>query len=155
MGKLCLREFQDLGEVLSLRHSPRCSTLRESGDVIATLLLYVHNSMDTPTRTKFQQFKSNPPLLLLKKLIVPTPRLLCGLHTMSLVKAVPDSLKNHEYTRNVLQFHTFPRKFQFKRRCLPSRTRVSRLQLEKTLNYISPSGIQGCAKPFSCMWDQL
>jgi hypothetical protein len=34
-------------------------------------------------------------------------------------------------------------------------TRVSRLQLEKMQNYASPSGIAGCAKPFSCTWDQL
>jgi hypothetical protein len=87
-------EFQDLGEVLSLQDSPCCSTLRELGDVIAHIPLYAQIPMYAPTRTKF--LKSNPPLSLFMKLIVLNPKLLCGLHTMSLAKAVPDSLKDHE-----------------------------------------------------------
>jgi hypothetical protein len=95
--------FQDLGEVLSLQGSSCHSTLRELGDAITTLPLYVQNPMDTPTRFKFQQFKSNTPLSLIKKLIVSTPRLLRGLHIMSLAKADPDGLKNCESKRATLR----------------------------------------------------
>ncbi len=151
-------EFQDLGEVLSLRDSPRPSTLIELGDVIAHSLLYAWISMDALTRTKFQRFKSNPPLSSFKKLIVSPDSYMAYIqwvlqrlfHTvlrMVSVEGPPDA--------NVLWFPMSPRNTLFKRRCLPARTRVSRLQLEKPQNYVSPSGILGCAKPFSCTWDQL
>jgi hypothetical protein len=45
-------------------------------------------------RTKFQWFVSDQPRSSFKKLIVLTPRLLRNLHTMSLAKAAPDSLKD-------------------------------------------------------------
>jgi hypothetical protein len=48
---------------------------RELGDGIATIPLYAQIPTDTPTRTKFQWFLSNPPPLLLKKLLVSTPLL--------------------------------------------------------------------------------
>ncbi len=52
---------------------------------------------------------------------------------------------------NVLRFPMSPRKIPFKRQFLPSRvTRISRLLLGKMQNYVFPSGIVGCVKPFSC-----
>ncbi len=53
-------------------------------------------------RTKFQWFTSDPPLSSFKKLIVLTPRLLRSLYTMSLAKAVPDGLKDHECEKSAL-----------------------------------------------------
>ncbi len=53
-------------------------------------------------RTKFQRFVSNPPRSSFKKLIVSTPRLLRNLHTMSLAKAAPNSLKDHECKKMAL-----------------------------------------------------
>ncbi len=53
-------------------------------------------------RTSFQQFLSDPPRSFFKKLIVSTPQLLCNLHTMSLVKATPDGLKDRECEKMVL-----------------------------------------------------
>ncbi len=92
--------------MLSLRDSPHHSTLREIGDIVAHILLYAQIPMDAFTRNKFEQFKSNPPLSSFKKLIVLTPRLLHGLHTMSLAKAVPDGLKDCECERTTL--HKWP-----------------------------------------------
>ncbi len=54
--------------MLSLQDSPCYSTLRELGDIVANILLYMQIPIDAPTRTKFQQFKSNPILFLFKKL---------------------------------------------------------------------------------------
>jgi hypothetical protein len=48
------------------------------------------------TRTKLQQFLSKAPRSSFKKLIISTPSLLQGLHTMSLAKSVPDGLKPQE-----------------------------------------------------------
>jgi hypothetical protein len=48
------------------------------------------------TRTKFQRFPNQAPRLSFKKLIVSTPSLLQGLHTMSLLKSVPEGLKPRE-----------------------------------------------------------
>ena len=74
------------------------------------------------------------------------------LHKLSQKASRTVSAKGSPYA-NDLWFLMFPRKTLFKRQCLPSRmTRVSRLQLEKMWNYVSSSGIAGCAKPFSCMW---
>ncbi len=61
--------------------------------------------MDALTRTKFQWLESNPPLSLLEKLIVLTPRLLHGLHMMILVKALTDSLEDRECKRITLRKH--------------------------------------------------
>ena len=55
------------------------------------------------TRTKFQRFASDPPLSSFKKLIVLTPRLLRGLFTMSLAKAVPDGLKDCKCKKTALR----------------------------------------------------
>ncbi len=58
--------------------------------------------MDAPyARTKNQWFTSDVPhsRSSFKKLIVSTPRLLRNLHTISLVKAVPDGLKDHKYKK--------------------------------------------------------
>jgi hypothetical protein len=98
-------EFQDLGEVLSLQDSPCHSTSRELGDVIATTLLCMQNPRNAPTRTKFQQVLSGPPLSLFKKLLVLTPILLQGLHTMSLAKVVPDGLRDRECKSTILCKH--------------------------------------------------
>jgi hypothetical protein len=75
---------------------------RELGDIVATILLYAQKLMDAPMRTKLQWFLSNTPLSLFKKLLVSTPLLQQGLHTMSLAKAVPDGLKDRECKRSVL-----------------------------------------------------
>ncbi len=48
------------------------------------------------TRTNFQHFLNQAPRFSFKKLIVSTPLLLQGLHTMSLLKSVPDRLKPQE-----------------------------------------------------------
>ncbi len=89
--------------VLSLWDSSRCSPFRVLGDIIAKFSPYTQIPMDAPTRTRFQQFMSDPPLSSFKKLIVSTPRLQCNLHTMSLAKAVPNGLKDCEYKR--ITFH--------------------------------------------------
>ena len=54
-------------------------------------------------RTSFQWFMSDPRRSSFKKLIVLTPRLLCNLHTMSLAKAVPNGLKDHECEKMALR----------------------------------------------------
>jgi hypothetical protein len=48
------------------------------------------------TRTTFQCFLNQAPRLSFKKLIVSTPSLLQGLHTMSLLKSIPEGLKPRE-----------------------------------------------------------
>ncbi len=60
------------------------------------ILLYTQRPTDAPTLTKFQWFVSDPPLSSFKELILSTPRLLRGLHTMSLAKAAPEGLKDPE-----------------------------------------------------------
>ncbi len=80
---------------------------------------------------------------------------------MSLAKAVPSSLKDCECKRITLRkcppVPYVPKKDVVKEIVrLDSRmTRVSRPRLEKVWNYVSPSGTQGLAKLFSCMWDLL
>jgi hypothetical protein len=54
------------------------------------------------TRTKFQRFLNQAPRSSFKKLIVSTPSLLQGLHTMSLLKSVPEGLKPRECKRTKL-----------------------------------------------------
>jgi hypothetical protein len=54
------------------------------------------------TRTKFQRFLSKTLCLSFKKLIISTPPLLQGLHTMSLAKSVPGGLKPQECMRSCL-----------------------------------------------------
>jgi hypothetical protein len=49
--------------------------------------------------------KQPPPLSSLKKLIILTPRLVQGLHTMSLVKAVPEGIRDKECKTFTLQEH--------------------------------------------------
>ncbi len=56
-------------------------------------------SLDPFSRTRFQRFLSGPPLSSFKKLIVLTPRLVQGLRTMSLAKAVPEGIKDRECKR--------------------------------------------------------
>jgi hypothetical protein len=51
------------------------------------------------TRTKFQPSLNQAPCSSFKKLIVSTPSLLQGLHTMSLLKSVPEGLKPQECKR--------------------------------------------------------
>ncbi len=60
-------------------------------------------SLNHFSRTRFQCFLSNPPLSSFKKLIVLTPRLVQGLRTMSLAKAVPKGIKDRECKRFTLQ----------------------------------------------------
>jgi hypothetical protein len=52
-----------------------------------------------PTRTQFQWFLSNTLRSSFKKLVLSTPSLLQGLHSMSLAKLVPNSLKPQECKR--------------------------------------------------------
>jgi hypothetical protein len=55
------------------------------------------------TRTNFQRFLNHVPRLYFKKLIISTPSLLQGLHTMSLLKSVPEGLKPRECERTKLR----------------------------------------------------
>ncbi len=55
------------------------------------------------SRTRFQCFLSDPPLSSFKKLIILTPRLVQGLRTMSLAKAVPKGIRDKECKRFTLQ----------------------------------------------------
>jgi hypothetical protein len=79
--------------------------MKVSGDINAKILPYTGLSMDAPTRTKSQQFASNPPLSSFKKMIVLTPRLQPNLHMMSPLKAVPEGLKDCECKRITLRKH--------------------------------------------------
>jgi hypothetical protein len=57
-------------------------------------------------RTKFQRFLNQVPCLSIKKLIISTPSLLQGLHTMSILKSltsVPEGLKPQECERTKLR----------------------------------------------------
>ncbi len=54
------------------------------------------------TRTNFQHFLNQAPRLSFKKLIFSMPLLLQGLHTMSLLKSVPEGLKPQECKRTKL-----------------------------------------------------
>jgi hypothetical protein len=56
-------------------------------------------------KDKVQCFLSNPPLSSLKKLIILTPRLVQGLHTMSLAKAAFKGIRDKECKRFALQEH--------------------------------------------------
>jgi hypothetical protein len=51
------------------------------------------------TRTKFLHFLNQSPCLSFKKLIVSMPTLLRGLHTMSILKSVPEGLKPQDCKR--------------------------------------------------------
>jgi hypothetical protein len=91
------------------------------GDIIAIIPPNGREITDAPTRarvqrlmservssnhflnTRFQCFLSNPPLSSFKKLIVSTPRLVQGLRTMSLAKAVPKGINDRECKRFALQ----------------------------------------------------
>ncbi len=55
------------------------------------------------TRMNFQCFLNQAPCSSFKKLIVSTPLLLRGLHTMSLLQSVPDGLKPQECKRTKLR----------------------------------------------------
>ncbi len=56
-----------------------------------------------PMKTNFQRFLNQAPRSSFKKLIFLTPSLLQGLHTMSLLKSVPEGLKPRECERNKLR----------------------------------------------------
>jgi hypothetical protein len=102
---------------------------------------------------------SDPPLSSFMKLIVSTPGLLGGLHTMSQAKAIPKGLKDRKCKKitlhEPLQFPMSPRKTLFKRRCLLSRLRVAIPRLAKVWNFKFLSGNPVRAKHFSFMWDLL
>ncbi len=98
----------------------RCSTQEGTGDVIANNLPNGRELSDAPTRahvqwltskrvllnrfsrTRCQCFLSNPPRSSFKKLIILTPRLVQGLCTMSLAKAVPKGIRDKECKRFTL-----------------------------------------------------
>jgi hypothetical protein len=100
-----------------------CSTQEGMGDVIPNILPNGRELSDTPTRvcvqrltskrvssdrfsrTRFQCFLSNPPCSSFKKLIILTPRLVLGLCTMSLAKAVSEGIRDKECKRFALQEH--------------------------------------------------
>ncbi len=54
-------------------------------------------------RTTFQRFLNKTPSFLFKKLIVSTPGLIQGLHTMSLAKSVPKGLNPQECVQTKLR----------------------------------------------------
>jgi hypothetical protein len=60
-------------------------------------------SLDPFSRTRFQRFLRDHPRSFFKKLIIPTPRLIQDLGTMSLAKAVPKGIKDKECIRFALQ----------------------------------------------------
>jgi hypothetical protein len=55
------------------------------------------------TRKKYQHFLNKAPRSSFKKLVISTPSLLQGLHTMSLAKSVPDRLKPKDCKRTKLR----------------------------------------------------
>jgi hypothetical protein len=57
---------------------------------------YVATSFSPARMDLAVELLSNPPLSSFKKLIVSTPRLVQGLRTMSLAKAVPEDIKDRE-----------------------------------------------------------
>ncbi len=103
-GSTASEKFQGLN-VLSLQDSLCCSTLRALVDIIIKILLYAQLPRNAPTWTKFQWFMSDPQLSSFEKLIVSTPRLLRGIHTMSLAKAALDGLKDRKCKRITLSKH--------------------------------------------------
>ncbi len=143
--------------MLYLRDSPRCSTLRELGDIVTNIPLYVQNPMEAPMRTKFQWFTRDPPLSSFKKLIELTPRLLCGLHTMSLAKAVPDGLKDRECKR-ITSCKQPPVPYVPKKDVVQET--VSALSNNRSLKTMIGEGTEvrlpiWHSKPFSCTLDRL
>ncbi len=98
-----------------------CSIQKGMGDVIANILPNGWELSNAPTRarvqrlmskrvssdwfsrTRFQDFLCSPPRSSFKKLIISTLRLVQGLRTMSLAKAVPKGIRDKEYKRFALQ----------------------------------------------------
>ncbi len=116
-------------------------------------------SLDPFSRTRFQWFQwfvSDPPHSYFKKLIILTPRLIQGLHTMSLAKAVPDGIKDKECKRFTLREHPCPVPYVPEKDPVQETvsalkvTRVSRLPSAKTQSFTSPSGTLVRARLFSC-----
>ncbi len=96
-------------------------------------------------------------LFLFKKLNVSTPRLLCNLHTMSLVKAVPDGLKDCKCNKIAFCERTLV-PYVPKKNCLhetgsATRTTISRCRLAKVRNYKFLSDTLVHTRHFSSMWD--
>ncbi len=150
--------------MLYLRDSPCCSTLRVLGNIIAKIAKipsYLRIHTDAPTRTKFQWFTSNLPLVSFKKSIVLTPRLLHSLHAMSLTKAVPDGLKDCECKRITLRERPLVPHVPEKDFVQETVSDLKNNQSLKTLigegaDYVSPSGTAGRATPLLCpCWDWL
>ncbi len=94
LGETLPPRISESRSAVSLRHPMLQHTESSRGDVIAKILSNAQLPMDAPMRSKFQWFMSDPPCSSFKKLVVSAPRLLCNLHTMSLVKAVPNGLKD-------------------------------------------------------------
>jgi hypothetical protein len=106
------------------------------------------------TRTAFQWFINKMPRSTFKKLIVSTPALLRGLHTMSLSKSVPEGLNPRECKqtklRKPLLVSYIPKKDKVQEEVAKLRQLQIKTSLEKdtTLNY---GRRMGPVRSFSCM----
>jgi hypothetical protein len=107
------------------------------------------------TRTNCQRFLNQVPHLSFKKLIVSTPSLLRDLHTMSLLKSVPEGLKPRECERTKLH-EPLPVP------CIPTKNEIQvevarlrnlkikpTIKKDTTLNFRCGTRM-GCGKPFLC-----
>ncbi len=116
-------------------------------------------SLDPFSRTRFQRFLSNPPRSSFKKLIILTLRLIQGLRTMSLAKAVPDGIKDKECKRFALwERHPVP----YVPEKDPVQETISTLKSDQSLKTTIGEDAELCiptstlarARLFSCMWVQ-
>jgi hypothetical protein len=102
---------------------------------------------------------SDMPLSSFKQLIVSTPILLCGLHTMSLAMAAPKGLKDPECKKTTLlecpSILYVREKYYVQETVSSLKLIVSRPRLAKMQNVEFPSGNLGCTKLFSFPWDLL
>jgi hypothetical protein len=92
-----------------------------------------------------------------KKLVVSTPRLLRNLHTMSLAKAVPNSLNDCECKKITLckcpLILYIPKKDCVQEMVLSVKDNHLKMQIDKGMELEFLSGTLGCVKHFSFTWD--
>jgi hypothetical protein len=107
-------------------------------------------------RTAFQRFINEMPRSTFKKLIVSTPGLIQGLHTMSLSKSVPEGLNPRECERTKfrkpLPVPFIPRKTRSRKKSPSYASYKSRLLWRRTpLSTFQCGRRMGPVRPFSCM----
>jgi hypothetical protein len=88
-----------IGEILPLWKSTRTKKLWEKIGMMSWLKFRSYTWIHTNAhyvKTSFQLFTSDAPRSSFKQVVVSTLRLLRNLHMMSLAKAVPNALKDHE-----------------------------------------------------------